>query len=542
MEQQFLEVMAKHYNYDAVSGRYINSPVNSPIKSKPTTFPTSESSNNLNIPRNDSCKNLISDTTTSDDEISYDPFTSSEHLENVNSNENVKLNDDTTDEEDEDEEQMINYHSDNETNLSSLKPSLPPHMTQRSTPRKHFELSVPTTNCSKSAPGSSNFDELFQEHQLTKMKRLISPPSPKPNKIETSNNSESIVVTTPLEENTTPLITTPNLIAITPNTQSSTHLADPNLQKKNENTYWKWFWSRPGSGSTNSVSAVNPTTTQINNEVNRVNNQPQVFDPTGEFRVLKKSLKPTSDELKSLGLKDGKNEIKFLVTSRILGTQEVNAYIYFWKYSDKIVISDVDGTITKSDALGHILPMLGQDWSHSGIGKLYSKIAENGYRILYLTSRSIIQSGSTKRYIFTLQQEDAMLPEGPVVMSPDRLFAALHREVILKKPEEFKKAALSDVLELFPQDSNPFFAGFGNRVNDQISYSFVGVPDHKIFTINPTGLIQVYGISHDSYWNIYKLVDEMFPDLKQKVDEPSTSEFNSFSFWRMPIQSAADFK
>ena len=34
-------------------------------------------------------------------------------------------------------------------------------------------------------------------------------------------------------------------------------------------------------------------------------------------------------------------------------------HIYLWHHTDTIVISDIDGTITKSDVLGHILPVIG---------------------------------------------------------------------------------------------------------------------------------------------------------------------------------------
>ena len=37
--------------------------------------------------------------------------------------------------------------------------------------------------------------------------------------------------------------------------------------------------------------------------------------------------------------------------------------IYYWNVDSKIVISDVDGTVTKSDVPGHVLPRLGiSDW------------------------------------------------------------------------------------------------------------------------------------------------------------------------------------
>ena len=45
-------------------------------------------------------------------------------------------------------------------------------------------------------------------------------------------------------------------------------------------------------------------------------------------------------------------------------------------------------------------------------------------------------------------------------------FLLFHREVIEKKPEEFKIACLRDIQSLFPPSNrNPFFAGFGNKVN-----------------------------------------------------------------------------
>jgi len=52
--------------------------------------------------------------------------------------------------------------------------------------------------------------------------------------------------------------------------------------------------------------------------------------------------------------------------------------LYLWKWSDKIVISDIDGTITKSDVLGHVLPVIGKDWAQSGVADLFTKIVDNG--------------------------------------------------------------------------------------------------------------------------------------------------------------------
>ena len=45
------------------------------------------------------------------------------------------------------------------------------------------------------------------------------------------------------------------------------------------------------------------------------------------------------------------------------------------------------------------------------------------------------------------------------------MLCLLFREVIEKKPEEFKIACLKDIKTIFPSTRNPFYSGFGNRVN-----------------------------------------------------------------------------
>jgi phosphatidate phosphatase PAH1 len=44
---------------------------------------------------------------------------------------------------------------------------------------------------------------------------------------------------------------------------------------------------------------------------------------------------------------------------------------------------------------------------------------------------------------------------------------------------------MQDIRSLFPEICNPFYAGFGNRDTDEISYLKVGIPKGKIFIINP---------------------------------------------------------
>ncbi|KAG9287017.1 hypothetical protein G9A89_022981 [Geosiphon pyriformis] len=246
-----------------------------------------------------------------------------------------------------------------------------------------------------------------------------------------------------------------------------------------------------------------------------------------------KSLRLTSEQLKKLNLKKGVNTISFSVASSYQGKATCVAKLFFWDYNTQIVISDIDGTITKSDALGHVFTMIGKDWTHSGVAKLYSDIQNNGYQILYLTSRAIGQADYTRDYLRKVEQNKYQLPDGPVIMSPDRLLTAFHREIIIRKPEVFKMACLRDVRKLF-DDRNPFFAGFGNRITDALSYRSVDVPPSRIFTIDSNGTVKLELLSgyKSSYIDLSDLVDQMFPHIGAKKWD---TEYNEWNYWKSPL-------
>ena len=67
------------------------------------------------------------------------------------------------------------------------------------------------------------------------------------------------------------------------------------------------------------------------------------------------------NQLKQLDLRHGRNEICFISKTASSGIQSLKSSIYLWPSTSKIVISDVDGTITRSDVLGQVLPFLGRD-------------------------------------------------------------------------------------------------------------------------------------------------------------------------------------
>ncbi|KAH1015087.1 hypothetical protein HUJ05_012865 [Dendroctonus ponderosae] len=230
---------------------------------------------------------------------------------------------------------------------------------------------------------------------------------------------------------------------------------------------------------------------------------------------FRKTLRLSSKQIASLNLRDGMNEVEFSVTTAYQGTTRCQCHLYKWKWDDKIVISDIDGTITKSDVLGHLLPIVGKDWAQSGVAQLFNKIKDNGYKLLYLSARAIGQARTTREYLRSIKQGDMSMPDGPILLNPTSLITAFHREVIEKKPEAFKISCMSDIKALFPSDLEPFYAGYGNRINDVWAYRAVGIPIHRIFTINSKGELkhELTRTFQSSYSGQSLVVNEVFPPV-----------------------------
>ena len=188
--------------------------------------------------------------------------------------------------------------------------------------------------------------------------------------------------------------------------------------------------------------------------------------------------------------------------------------------------------------------MIGRDWTHIGVAKLYTDIVANGYNILYLTSRSVGQADTTRAYLNGVSQEGFKLPKGPVIMSPDRTMAALRREIYLRKPEVFKMACLRDIRNLFSQKQEPFYAGFGNRFTDALSYRSVNIPSKRIFTINSNAEVSLDMLTLPKYKNSYvtmrEVVDHFFPPVALLVSGEG-EEFTDFNYWRSTPLEVDDF-
>ncbi|XP_058469594.1 phosphatidate phosphatase LPIN1 isoform X1 [Solea solea] len=338
------------------------------------------------------------------------------------------------------------------------------------------------------------------------------------------------------------------------------------MQEKMPKKGGRWWFSwrgRNSSTKSNSMSecgacgsveqAVNMTSrhkeeTSSSDEDHRATSQssPAVQSEPGIAQggvSYKKTLRLTSEQLMSLQLQEGPNEVVFSVTTQYQGTCRCQGTIYLWNWDDRIIISDIDGTITRSDTLGHILPTLGKDWTHQGIAHLYHKVSQNGYKFLYCSARAIGMADMTRGYLHWVNERGTMLPMGPVLLSPSSLFSALHREVIEKKPEKFKVECLNDIKNLFYPNTEPFYAAFGNRPTDVYAYKEVGVPLNRIFTVNPKGeLVQEHAKTNiSSYARLGEVVDHVFP-LKMRAsssDFPCSDTYSHFTYWRDQLPRVA---
>ena len=267
--------------------------------------------------------------------------------------------------------------------------------------------------------------------------------------------------------------------------------------------------------------------------------------------AFRRSVTLGADQIARLGLRPGKNALSFAFSSRVWGRQEVRSHAYLWDWDAKVVVSDVDGTITKSDVLGHLAPVVGRDWNHAGVAQLYNNIRDNGYQVMFLSSRAISQSKTTRRYLEELTQDGETLTQGPVMLAPDSLSTALYREVVVRRPQEFKMRCLRTIRDLFPEEWNPFYAGFGNRDTDVVSYAHVGVPDGRNFTINPKSEVVAAETKTRKTWTLgclNELVHEMFPPTRQggeggggEGEETRPKEtFSDVHYWKREMPRIAD--
>lgn len=234
-------------------------------------------------------------------------------------------------------------------------------------------------------------------------------------------------------------------------------------------------------------------------------NSAEIDDERGAFNPVPNAL--MLEAIRPM-LHDDVNTIKFTVSSLLQGPKTAKAKIFVWPASTKLVVSDIDGTVTSSDMLGHVLPPMGKDWTHPGLAALYSRIAMHGFQFVYLSSRPIGEAALTATMLRKVNQKGDVLPYGPIITAPDLTFAAMARE-LKRKPHEFKIPALTAIVDLFGPGPTPFVFGFGNKPTDVVSYRSIGLHDDQILLFDP---------KHRVMDSTCRIVFQSITDLSSHID------------------------
>jgi len=232
------------------------------------------------------------------------------------------------------------------------------------------------------------------------------------------------------------------------------------------------------------------------------------------------------EDLEELNLKPGENNARYVCP-------ELNILfkfsVFFYSSTDKLVISDVDGTITQSDIKGHVLPKLGISAHHTGVVELFHKLDQRGYKIIYLTARPCAMDDGTKNYLFkTLQEADPpslpagvyRLPPGPLLLSPTNFITGFITEVVTGRPDEMKTSLITNLWEIFKEDvksdiGETIVASYGNKETDVKAYTNCGLPKERIYIVNTYGELRNLGSGVvSSYEEQAAAIDSIFPKLE----------------------------
>jgi LNS2 (Lipin/Ned1/Smp2) len=235
-------------------------------------------------------------------------------------------------------------------------------------------------------------------------------------------------------------------------------------------------------------------------------------------------------------LKPGKNSVRYLFRNkrRVLGIAQ--AAVFLWSDQDKVVVCDVDGTITKSNVRGIYDSIVTEKYGycHDRVCGFLSSLQcgldteddqSSNINFLYLSSRPLFIADSTRRFLSSLRQphekkhelqrkatEDGKagdttiieehhhhrLPEGPLIGFGGKLSEVLKMELVTHTVHAFKASQLINQLvtpfckvALDPEEKHRslFVAGFGNTFMDVQAYHMAGMSLDQIYVIDKSSRI-----------------------------------------------------
>lgn len=230
------------------------------------------------------------------------------------------------------------------------------------------------------------------------------------------------------------------------------------------------------------------TTTKKNNN----NDKNMDHNPAALARLVQ-ALQPGQNRARFVLCKPAANKYHYhdiMDTTNTIATAMAPFAIHLWSTQDRVVIMDIDGSVTKSNIMGIVDTLITESYSHChpGVCQFLSKLikeqppappSQGGtlpmnnnsnslsiggrrgqggqqLRIFYLTSRPLVLANLTRKFVTQLQQDDISpkakpgenlywtLPAGPLIGFGGTLAEVLHMELITHSVHKFKQQALQD--------------------------------------------------------------------------------------------------
>ncbi|MEI8256707.1 MAG: phosphatidylinositol transfer protein [Deltaproteobacteria bacterium] len=174
----------------------------------------------------------------------------------------------------------------------------------------------------------------------------------------------------------------------------------------------------------------------------------------------------------------------------------------------QLAVSDVDGTLTESEnSFGYSVAGLAHTPTpHAGAAELFSRLADRGYTIVYLTARPDIFAQATRAWLATNG-----FPHGVVRTREGAHFA-------FGGPDHaaYKIAALRDIARVV---GHPVDIGFGNTATDVRAYEAGGIPAAARFFYRLDGDLRG-GVPHDDY----RTLAQRIPALAAPTSAPAVTQ------------------
>lgn len=121
---------------------------------------------------------------------------------------------------------------------------------------------------------------------------------------------------------------------------------------QNDTQRRSWFsWRRSGGAVSTEIKEPQAPPEDILNSIKEndytIDESIEEKKTNASGEMFRKTLRLSSKQIESLDLKAGVNEVEFSVTTAYQGTSRCKCYLFKWKHSDRVIISDIDGTITR---------------------------------------------------------------------------------------------------------------------------------------------------------------------------------------------------